>query len=399
MGAGNGMSATLDQIAPVELGERLRISRETAKVTQAAAAAAANMARTTLVAIEQGHRKARIDELQMLAKLYGTSVNALLRREAVHVDLVPKYRKLAEQTDPAVEAAGRLLTDLVKAEVELENLLGIYRVRNYPQQRPILPGDVRLQAEQDALEVRHWLGLGLAPISDVVALLELQLGVRVFVRKLPTRISGLYAFDEAVGACILVNAVGRRRRQNTAAHELGHLVSSRGDPEVLLEHGPEQAREERYASAFARGFLTPARAVMQQFQEFTAGASHLTRRHVIMLAHFFSVSREAMVRRMEELKVTKSGTWDWFQSHGGITDAQERQVLGDSAAIDTDRDDANGLASMRLNQMAAEAWQKDLLSEGQLARLLHLDRVALRELLDALANDPAEADEALELRG
>ena len=400
MDADGSMSATLDHIPPVELGERLRIAREAAKITQAAAAAAARMARTTLVAIEQGQRKARIDELQVLAKLYGTSVNALLRREAVHVDLVPKYRKLTEQTDPAVEAAGRLLTDLVKAEVELENLLGIHRVRNYPQQRPILPGDVYLQAEQDALEVRHWLGLGLAPISDMNGLLELQLGVRVFVRKLPTRISGLYAFDDTVGACVLMNAVGRRsRRQYTAAHELGHLVSSRGDPDILLDGSQEKAREERYANAFARGFLLPARAVMQQFQELTVGASHLSRRHVILLAHVFGVSREAMVRRLEELKLAKPGTWDWFQSHGGITDVQERQVLGDSALIDTDRGDANGSAPIRLNQMAAEAWQKDLLSEGQLARLMHLDRVALRELLDALADDPSEADGVLELRG
>ena len=43
--------------------------------------------------------------------------------------------------------------------------------------------------------------------------------------------------------------------------------------------------------------------------------------------------------------------------------------------------------------LAAEAWRKDLLSEGQLARLLHIDRVAVRELLDALAEDPADADE------
>ena len=82
------MSTTLDQIAPIGLGERLRIARDAAKVTQAAAAASARMARTTLVAIEQGHRRIRLDELQQLAKLYGTSVNALLRREAVHVDLL-----------------------------------------------------------------------------------------------------------------------------------------------------------------------------------------------------------------------------------------------------------------------------------------------------------------------
>lgn len=233
----------------------------------------------------------------------------------------------------------------------------------------------------------------------MIALLEHQLGVRVFVRPLPGRISGLYAFDEAVGACMLINvSVRRTRRRYAAAHELGHLVSSRGEPDILLENSSMQAREERYANAFANAFLMPARAVMQQFDEITAGASHLTRRHVILLAHVFGVSREAMVRRLETLALARTGTWDWFELHGGISDVQEREVLGDTAMPDTDRGDARSPASLRLNMLAAEAWQKDLLSEGQLARLLHVDRVALRELLDALAEDPADADEVLALR-
>lgn len=393
------MSATLDHTVPTDLGERLRIARELAKVTQAAAATAAKLARTTLVAIEQGQRRIRLDELQELAKLYGISVNALLRREAVHVDLVPRFRKLTARIDPPVEAASRLLTDLVQAEVELENLLGVQRVRNYPQQRPILPGDVRVQAEQDALEVRQWLGLGLGAMPDMITLLDLQLGVRVFVRKLDHRVSGLFAYDEAVGACMLLNASHRRtRRTQTAAHETGHLLTSRGEVEVLLEGAPEQARDERYAASFARGFLTPARAVMQQFQQITAGASHLTRRHVIVLAHVFGVSREAIVRRLEELKLAKSGIWDWFVDHGGITDEQERQVLGELAPTDRDWEPAHQPTSLRLDSLAAEAWKRELLSEGQLAHLLRLDRVELRELLDRLAGDEADTEEALELR-
>ena len=98
-----------------------------------------------------------------------------------------------------------------------------------------------------------------------------------------------------------------------------------------------QAREERYANAFANAFLMPARAVMQQFDKITAGASHLTRRHVILLAHVFGVSREAMVRRLETLALARTGTWDWFESHGGISDVQEREVLGDTAMPETYR--------------------------------------------------------------
>src|ERR1035441_3622629 len=84
----------LDQTNPVEVGERLRIARDAADINQATAAAAIKVARTTLLAIEKGERRVRMNELQQLAKLYGTSVNALLRREAVHVDLTPRFRKL-----------------------------------------------------------------------------------------------------------------------------------------------------------------------------------------------------------------------------------------------------------------------------------------------------------------
>ena len=44
-----------------------------------------------------------------------------------------------------------------------------------------------------------------------------------------------------------------------------------------------------------------------------------------------------MIRRLEELGLVKSGTGDWFEDNGGITDEQVRQVLGDLALPDTSR--------------------------------------------------------------
>jgi Zn-dependent peptidase ImmA (M78 family) len=376
-----------EALSPQEVGERLRIAREAAKVTQAAAAAALDVARTTVVAIEQGQRRAKLDELQRLASLYGTSLNALLRREAVQVDLKPRFRRMGEQDD-GVEGAVALLTTLVQAELELEDLLGVRRSRNDPPERPLMPGDVVLQAEHDAAELRQWLGIGQAPVHDIVSLLELQLGVRVFVRRLPAKVSGLYAYDEAAGPCILLNgAHPRERRAQTGAHELGHLVSTRRAPDALYDGSPESSREERYANAFARAFLTPARAVMSMFRDVTAGASQLTRRHVIVLAHAFGVAREAMVRRLEELGLTKVGTWDWFEHNGGISNEQARQVLGEAWGFDARKADAARPVSLRLGMLAREAWSKNLLSEGQLAGLLQLDRVEVRELIDVFEDE------------
>jgi Zn-dependent peptidase ImmA (M78 family)/DNA-binding XRE family transcriptional regulator len=393
-GPGGGMRAS-DRLSDQELGQRLRIARESARLRQEDTAERLGMSRTTVVAIEKGDRRARFEEVRAFAQLYGTSVNALLRNEAVHVDLAPKFRKHFGKEDTAVEDAAKLLAELAQAEIELEALLGIRRIPNYPPERPLLPGDVRTQAEQDASELRQWLGLGFSPITDIVTLLEFELGVRVYIRRLDANISGLFAYDDKIGACMLLNANHPRdRRTLTAAHETGHLVSTRRQPEVLTSARGENSREERYATAFSSAFLMPARAVMQKFQEVTVGSEKLTRRHVIILAHNFGVSREAIVRRVEDLKLTPNGTWDWLLHYGNITEEQVRQVLGDLTRPDAAKADADRPTTLRLGLLADEVARRGILSEGQLARLLQLSRVELRELLDGVEVEGSAADEA-----
>src|SRR5260370_24423459 len=109
------MTKLTHELSPVELGERLKVARETANVTQDAGAKAVGIARTTLVAIEKGQRSARIDELQALSRCYGVSVNSLLRREAVHVDLVPRFRSLLETGEAGIDQAARTLNDPIRA--------------------------------------------------------------------------------------------------------------------------------------------------------------------------------------------------------------------------------------------------------------------------------------------
>ena len=308
------------ELRPDVVGERLRLARGEAGLPQGEAAAKISAARNTLMAIEKGQRRIRTSELKKLANLYNTTANSILRDKSVHLDLVPRFRKQIESGNTASQEAAQSLSDLVKAEVELEEILGIQRVRNYPPERPLLAGDVQIQAENDALELRHWLGLGISSIPDLTTLLELELGIRVYIRLMDSKVSGVFAYDEAVGACILLNARHPLERRNqSGAHELGHFVSSRGTPEIQRNDEIGNSRAERYANAFGRAFLTPTRAVLSKFNEITAGSSHLSRRHVIVLAHTFGVSREAMVRRLEELRLTKQGSWEWFKVNGGIT--------------------------------------------------------------------------------
>lgn len=375
------MSISLHSLDPIELGKRLRLARDETDLTQANAASQADMSRTTLVAIEQGKRPVKDGELIALTDLYGVTLNQLLRREAVHVDLVPRFRKMGENVDTAFENAIATLNDFVTAEVELENLLGIQRQSNLPPERPLLPGDVRKQAEIDAHELRQRMGLGQGPIRNVFAFLELDLGMRVYTHPLKNSVSGLFAYDDAVGACILINSSHRYERQvQTGVHELGHTVSARRRPDVCHDAYQHNSREERYAVAFGPAFLMPAHTIARKLQEIRSGSARLTRRHVIILADYFGVSREGLVRRLEELKLAPEGTWDWFIRNGGITDVQAAEVLGGDAANDANAGHRPMRSSVRLETLAAQALERDLLSEGQIAELLKIDRFKARRL-------------------
>ena len=392
--------STHSNLLPPDTGERLKIARKSVGLTQAEAAAKVGVARTTLVAIEKGQRNVRNDELHQFSKIYDTTINSLLRRESVHVDLAPRFRRLNSSTETGAEAAVELMSTLARAEVEMECLLGIHRAKNYPPERPIMPGNARMQAEQDAAEFRQRLGLGIGPIPDIITLLEMELGVRVYVRKLDRRISGLFAYDDVVGPCILLNANHpHTRRAQTAAHECGHFVSTRRETEVLHVDEAETSREERYACAFGRALLTPDRGVTQHFRQVVSGSRQLTRRHVIVLAHIFGVSREAMVRRLEELKLVKIGTWRWFEDNGGITDVQARQVLGDLQARDSSRAEETRPTTLRLSLMVAEVYRRSLLSEGQLARLLQVSRFDIRRILQNLEMEEGPDDQIENILG
>ncbi len=393
--------ADLNELSAQEIGRRLRIARENADIRQDDAAQVIGMSRPTLVSIEKGGRRVRIQEIQMLARHYGVSVNALLRRETVHTDLMPRFRKLRETEDAHTTEAVQLFNDLIKADVEMENILGIRRRRNYPPERGINAGDVVARAEKHAKDLRDWLGLGPGPIADIFSVIELGLGIRFYQRRLSSgsKVAGLFTYDESAGACILLNANHPLpRRIQSAAHEVGHFYGTRQTPEVLEDDEKFLSRDERYANAFGRAFLTPAESFSESFRQLKEITGKTTRRLIILLAQQYNISRQACGLRLEELGLVKKGTWAWFENNGGITDEHVREVLGEMAdRRDPAKSDAERPLSQRLSLMAHAAWKRELMSEGQLAELLKVGRVELRGIVDQIELEERETDKLLKL--
>jgi Zn-dependent peptidase ImmA (M78 family)/DNA-binding XRE family transcriptional regulator len=376
---------TFPNVDPAELAERLRTARSNASLTQDAAATQLGLSRTTLVSIEGGQRRVRLEEIVAFAELYGVSVGRLTATDAVHVDLTAKFRRVEgrEPGSDVTQAVG-LLNKLATGAAELERAVGAELQRDYPPPVRLRVAGIHQQAEDAAVALRGRLGVGLGPISDLFSLFELDLGLRVFFRPLPHQISGLYAFDPAIGACILINANHRwKRRVQTLAHEGGHFVADRSHADVYEEGEVSESVEERFARRFGPALLMPAATVRTRFDQIIGMEQAFSVRQLVLLAHQFGVASEAMARRLEDLDLLPKGTWESIKDRK-FDSKLEREVLGDPAP-----EQAPPTIPTRLAYLASIALDRGVLSEGQLSDLLVVDRV---ELWAALSAFPASAE-------
>ena len=378
-----GEKVVPDAEAAQALGARLRKAREARGWTQAEVAERLGIARTTLVAIEQGQRQVRAEELIELAGLYGRSVSELLQApapvEAFGVQLRSAMRQGPEDS--------RLLEGIDEFERLADDYLLIEQLRGAPLPRRDTPQyDLagvapELLAEDVAASERQRLGLGDGPLPDLRELLESQVGLRVFHLDLPSEVAGLFAYTEEHGGCVAVN---RRhpaeRRRHSLTHEYGHYLTNRFRPEIMVQERYERRpREERFAETFGRAFLMPGSGVRRRFlQVKRERGGHPTHGDLCRLAHAYAVSVEAMARRLEELDLVPAGTWDRLLL-AGFKPREAQQQLGLPP-----HDFGNEVVSPRFTLLVIEGWQEGELTEGQVSRLLRLSRIEARRVLDEL---------------
>ena len=375
------------------LGDQLKEARRARGLTQEAVAKQLGILRTTLVAIEKGTRRILPVELIELTKTYGRPISEFLAQRANKQPFVPQFRLPPSQTsvtEVELIAAAVELEALARDYVELEELCGPATRPNYlPPQALDVPGVTPEQrGEEVAANERTRLGLGDGPITDLRTLLEEAVGLRVFYLDLPSRVGGIFACNDDLGACIAINRKHPPTRGNwSLAHEYAHFLTTRYMADVHFTHGHwGKLAAERFADSFAKHFLMPRTGVCRRLSDAVqAHQKGVTIGDVMALAHLYRVSAEAMFLRLEELKRLPVGTWDGLR--------QKRQFRPDQAreALSIPNDPRQPSLPLRYRLLAQSAYdQKELLTEGQLARKLRLDRVSARMELEALrqmAND------------
>ena len=392
-------SELLTTIDNRQLGDRLKDARKARGLTQDAVATKLGILRTTLVAIEKGDRRITPAELIEMSKMYGRPLSEFVSQRSNKEPFVPQFRLPPTQhsvTEGELSSSAIELESLARDYVELEEMNEIVRKPNFP---PIYALDVlgvtaEQRGEEVAAEERTRLGLGDGPISDLRDLLEEAMGLRVFYIALPPKVGGLFACNDELGACIAINRNHPPARANwSLAHEYGHFLTTRYLADVSFTHDHwGKSAAEKFADSFAKHFLMPRMGVLRRLSDsIKSHGKGVTIGDVMSLAHLYRVSAEAMFRRLEELKRIPFGYWDGLVRNRGFKPQQARAALGLRA------ESRQPMLPLRYRLLAQSAFdKKELLTEGQLARKMRLDRVSARmelETLRTMSDDSGSSDD------
>ena len=367
-------------LAPEELGARLQAARKAAQKTQEDAATALGVARTTVTAIEKGERRVQATELLRLAALYSKSLNELLRPGGATRPLAVQLRaSMPRNADDLQELEPYFAEFQSVAEdyAELEKICNAPLARRYPAERSIEGVSAEAMAEDLAQSERARLGLGDGPIHRLRDVLEREVGLRIFYLPLPSRISGMFIHDEALGGCIAANGNHPPERiRHSLAHEYGHFLTSRGEVSVDFAARYRRVPEgERFAYAFSPAFLMPESGLKRRFHQVKAdGGGRFSNADLVSLAHYYGVSVESLTRRLEDLRLISRGSWEKL-AHAGFRVSEARRLL----YLSEDSDD-RGLLPQRYVTLAIAAFEQGEITEGQFARFLRVDLIETRRI-------------------
>jgi len=340
-----------------DVGERMRVARLAAGLTQEELGARAGLDRTMIVKIESGSRRIDAMELIGLSSALQVPVDFLLRPTPA----VLSHRVSAVTEDADTEVAresGRLDLALVAWLHEVRQLVELGVLQPGPLLRIKTAVDSQDTARDLALWVREQLGLGLEALDSLVELCE-RAGQYVLVTDVPGQGASVVDGDIAVAVVSLEGDPGRRRA--TAAHELGHLVI--GD-EYSSDLGVHASRADREAllDAFAAELLLPSRVLTEE-----RGASEIVSRdQLVGLAARYRTSWSLALRQA---------------AHAGVLGAQARRDWGRSAPTRGEFMEAVGWAPQpdlgairvppRYAHAVMEAWRKGALTATRAVELMH----------------------------
>jgi len=331
----------------------------------------------TLSAIEKGARKINAHELIIIARLYGRSLDYFLESD-VAADPIPLWRK-TKKTD--VNQVQRQFLSFLENYSNLEQLLGLRRrwkdvQKNYDRDDFSVNGFEK--ADKLGVEIHNYLDLGSRPSFNLLNVLENKLRFKILHLHLGDGVSGASVVDNTLGVGILINANDAPWRRNfDLAHELFHVITWNVFSPEEIGNGTKKTRPEQYADIFASSLLLPEAHLRDALKE-TVTDNKLRLIDIIELAKDFSVSTEAVLWRLVNLKILKK-----VQAQK-VLDNQEFRDLDHNMRRKLYNKDRPSKFPSRFISLACRCLMEGKISRGSFAEYLEIDRAEIDDYLEAV---------------
>jgi len=228
---------------------------------------------------------------------------------------------------------------------------------------------------------RAELGLELS-LPDIVDVIEDLAGIPVTVLSLPVGIAGLHGRTQGHDYIFLNGSESAVRLRFTLAHEYGHVrLGHAGSVDYTSDiwGGGRRPPTEVQADGFAAEFLAPVSAVRAWL--LAAGEPPVSLETTVRLAHFFHVSAEVALYRLQAARFLKKTDMALVKDAIGTS---EHTRLADRLGL-FDVQDTLFLARSNLPRYprstithALQAYERGLLSVEQVAELLEIEPARIR---------------------
>src|SRR5580698_3705273 len=358
----------------------LRSGRERAGLSQQAAAEAVGINETLLGRYEAGRRQPPLGVAAALARLYGTSIEALAAGEegaepgtgVTGILLRAAPRELAERARAGLRLFELRLAEYVELAREMSTALA------GPGSTPLAPARTvgAKEAAWAARELRRHLNLGSGALADPFG----ALGEQVLAWRLPLGedLDGFFYNHPQAGFCVAVNSEMTLGRQVfTLAHELAHAcLHSKDHTAAVCMPGADRGRE-RFADAFAGEFLVPGDELRRVTGELSVFSELANPTLIVHLQRRFGVSFAILRLRLLQEKLITAGEYDALAE---TSPSRLAQALGCP-------DDAGGLhplaAQPAVLLLVRAALERSAITAGDAAEVLGTGTEEVRQLVAA----------------
>lgn len=287
----------------MDIGQRLRIARESIGYTLEKASNESGIGQSSLSEFENDKREPKFSQLSKLAEVYRKAIEFFLTDEPIIEDVMLWRGEPSTEERKKAEAEFK---QLCKQYRDLEIIMG--EVRDHKLPAPDINEIEKFdydQAELFAKKVQDIFRLGDVPIASLKRILEEVYYIKIFYLNFSG--SAISVVSEEFGPSILLNAKNKQwRRSYDLAHELFHILTWNI---FRSKNKDEDVDEDKLANAFASRLLMPEESIKDRVKQSLNSEGQTSLEKLDDIAREFDVSLGAIVYRIAHIfKIPKEDT-------------------------------------------------------------------------------------------